>query len=69
MLPLYFHLAFSESIFFITLAGMPATIALAGTSFVTIAPAATLELSPIFTPHWIRELSPTHTFSPIITGA
>ena len=36
-----------QSIIFITFAGTPPTIALAGTSLVTTAPAATMALSPM----------------------
>ena len=52
-----------------TFAGLPATMAFAGTSLVTTALAATIELSPIVTPLHIRAKDPTHTLLPITMGA
>ena len=49
----------------ITFAGTPATMALAGTSFVTTAPAATMALSPMVTPCSTVTFAPSHTFLPI----
>ena len=49
-------------------AGLPATIVLAGTSFVTTEPAATMELSPMVTPAKITQLPPIHTSFPILIG-
>src|SRR5699024_1474919 len=53
---------------FIILAGFPATTVFLGTSFVTIEPAATTELSPIVTPAKITQFPPTHTSLPILIG-
>ncbi len=50
-------------------AGTPPTIAFAGTSFVTTAPAATTALSPIVTPCRMVAFEPTHTFLPNTMGA
>ena len=50
---------------FITFAGLPATIQLGGVSFVTTAPAATTQWSPIDTPGSIIELTPITQFFPI----
>lgn len=38
-----------------------------GTSSITVAPAATIELLPIETPSKIVELAPIYVFSPIVT--
>ena len=66
-----FYLLFTEvlSIVLIILAGTPATMTFSGTSRVTTAPAATIELSPIDTPCKIVALDPTHTFFPSRMGA
>jgi len=45
------------------LAGTPATIALAGTSWVTTAPAPTIAPSPIVTPGTTVTAAPSHTFA------
>ena len=50
-----------------TFAGTPATTVLAGTSFVTTAPAATTEFSPIVTPGKIVAFAPIHTLRLIST--
>ncbi|CRG03475.1 Uncharacterised protein [Streptococcus pneumoniae] len=52
----------------ITLAGVPATTAPAGTSCVTIAPAATIAPSPTRTPSKITALAPINTLSSMTTG-
>src|SRR5204863_8583846 len=54
---------------FTTAAGFPATIMFAGMLFVTTAPAATMELSPLVTPFRITAFIPIQTLSPIFTGA
>ena len=46
----------------ITFAGTPAAIILAGTSFVTTAPAAMIEPLPIVTPERTVTFAPIHTF-------
>ena len=61
----YCFLNFHQSIIFITFAGTPPTMALAGTSFVTTAPAATMAFSPIVTPCRTVTLAPSHTRLPI----
>ena len=53
---------------FTTFAGLPATIQLAGTSFVTTLHAATIEFSPIVTPLFITEFRPIHTLSQTTIG-
>lgn len=50
------------------LAGMPATSVFGGTSWVTMAPAATTELSPIVTPLRTMTREPSQTLLPIRTG-
>ena len=57
------------SMFRMNLAGTPPTTVLAGTSFVTTAPAAMMELSPMVTPCRMVLLEPTHTRFPYTTGA
>ena len=57
------------SIRLMILAGTPPTMQLAGTSLVTTAPAATMELSPIVTPFVMVELEPTQTLLPRTMGA
>ena len=57
-----------KSIIFITFAGTPPTIALAGTSLVTTAPAATMALSPMVTPCRMVTFAPSHTFLPMCIG-
>lgn len=52
----------------ITFAGVPATTAPAGTSCVTIAPAATIAPLPTRTPSKITAFAPINTSSSIITG-
>ncbi len=52
-----------------TRAGMPATIAFGGTSFVTTAPAPTIAPSPMVTPGRITDFAPSQTSAPIVTGA
>jgi len=47
---------------FITFAGLPATITLSGTSFVTTEFAATIEFSPIVTPAKTVTFAPSQTF-------
>ena len=54
---------------FTTTAGFPATTTFAGTLLVTMAPAATTELSPISTPFQMIAPMPIHTLLPIRTGA
>ena len=49
----------------ITLAGLPATILLSGTSFVTTEPAPTIHSLPIFTPGSNKDLVATIHLSPI----
>ena len=61
----YFQTTFSLT----TFAGTPATIAFAGTSFVTIAPAAIIAPSPIVTPLRIVAPCPTQTCFPILMGS
>ena len=51
-----------------TLAGVPATTEPAGTSSVTIAPAATIEPLPTLTPSKITALAPISTSSSMTTG-
>ena len=58
---------FFPSSILITLAGLPPTIAFAGTSFVTTAPPATTAFSPIVTPGIIEAPAPIHAFLPILT--
>ena len=53
---------------FITLAGTPATIQFGLTSFVTTAPAATIEFSPTVTPAKIIAAVPIQTFFSILIG-
>lgn len=50
------------------LAGLPATMALAGTSFVTTAAAATTAFSPIVTPGRIVAPAPIHALRQMCTG-
>src|SRR5206468_9303019 len=52
-----------------TTAGFPATIVFGAIDFVTTAPAATTELSPMVTPFRITAFIPIQTLSPIFTGA
>ena len=52
-----------------TLAGIPATKLLGGTSFVTTAPAAITEPSPIVTPGVTTTLPPIHILFPIVIGS
>ncbi|EAL16961.1 hypothetical protein protein [Bacillus cereus G9241] len=59
---------FYKSIVLITLAGLPPTTTLLGTSFVTTAPEAITALSPIETPGLIIAPPPTQTLLPIFTG-
>jgi hypothetical protein len=54
--------------FLITLAGLPPTIVLSGTSFVTTASEATTTLLPIVTPGLMTARPPIHTLLPIVTG-
>ena len=58
----YVFIVCHQSIIFITFAGTPPTIALAGTSLVTTAPAATMALSPMVTPCRMVTFAPSHTF-------
>ena len=51
------------------LAGIPPTTAYGGTSFVTTAPAATIEPSPSVTPLVITAPEPIQTLLPILMGA
>ncbi|KAI9302396.1 hypothetical protein BJ944DRAFT_270003 [Cunninghamella echinulata] len=55
-------------IFLMILAGTPATKTLSGTSFVTIAPAATVTPLPILTPGQIMTLPPIQQSFPICIG-
>ena len=57
-----------KSIILITFAGRPPTIALAGTSLVTTAPATTMALSPMVTPCRVVTFAPSHTFLPMCIG-
>mgnify|MGYP006880569590 CR=1 FL=1 len=57
------------SMFRMNLAGTPPTTVLAGTSFVTTAPAAMMALSPMVTPYRMVLLEPTHTRFPSTMGA
>ena len=50
-------------------AGTPPTITSGGTSFVTTAPAATIECSPMVTPGQITHPAPIHTSLQTLTGA
>ncbi|CAG5614755.1 Uncharacterised protein [Streptococcus pneumoniae] len=50
-------------------AGTPATTTFSGTSWVTIAPAATTEPLPIWTPSITTALAPIRTLSPTRTGS
>ena len=52
-----------------SLAGTPATIASAGTSLVTTAPAPTIAPSPMVTPGTTVTAAPSHTLRPITIGA
>src|ERR1700736_1244266 len=52
-----------------TTAGFPATIVFGAILFVTTAPAATTELSPMTTPFRMTAFIPIQTLSPIFTGA
>lgn len=52
-----------------SLAGTPATIALAGTSLMTTAPAPTITPSPMVTPGTTVTAAPSHTLRPIRMGA
>ena len=52
-----------------TCAGFPATIVFGSTLFVTTAPAATTEFSPIVTPFKMTAFMPIQTLSAIFTGA
>ena len=54
----------SDSMDLMILAGTPATITLGGTSLVTTAPAATMELSPMVTPGRMVAWEPIHTLFP-----
>lgn len=51
--------------FFSIFAGFSATITFEGTSFVTIKPAATIELSPIVVPGKITQIPPIQTSFPM----
>lgn len=55
--------------FRMNLAGTPPSTVLAGTSFVTTAPAAMMALSPMVTPYRMVLLDPTHTRFPSTMGA
>lgn len=57
-----------KSIVFIIFAGTPATTVLGGTSFVTTAPADTIEFSPIVTPGITIAPTPIHAFFLITIG-
>ena len=57
-----------SSSFLMTTAGLPATTTLGGTLFVTTAPAATTEFSPIVTPFKIVAFIPIQTLSAMMTG-
>ena len=57
---------FYKSIVLITLAGLPPTTTLLGTSFVTTAPEVITALSPIETPGLIIAPPPTQTLLPIL---
>lgn len=57
-----------RSIYLMTLAGTPPTIAYAGTSLVTTDPAPMIALSPIVTPERSVAFAPTHTFFPNTIG-
>src|SRR3954470_20249523 len=59
----------SKPVIRISFAGTPATIALAGTSLVTTAPAPTIAPSPIVTPGTTVTPAPSQTLRPITTGA
>lgn len=50
---------------FTTRAGTPAAIVLAGTSFITTAPASIIAPSPIVTPGKTVTFAPSQTFLPI----
>jgi len=52
-----------------SLAGTPATTALAGTSLVPTASAPTIAPSPIVTPGTTVTAAPSHTLQPIVIGA
>lgn len=52
----------------IILAGTPATMAFAGTSSVTTAPAPTIAPSPIVTPGTTVTAAPSHTLFPVTIG-
>src|SRR6476619_4076380 len=54
---------------FTTAAGFPATTVFGSTFFVTTAPAATTEFSPMVTPFKITAFIPIQTLSEILTGA
>lgn len=60
----YFQIIFDLTIF----AGLPATTQFAGTSFVTIAPAATTAPLPIVTPFSIIAFVPIQTCAPMVIG-
>src|SRR4030081_1753023 len=53
---------------FTTTAGLPATMQFAGTLFVTTAPAATTEFSPMVTPFKMMAFIPIQTLSEMMTG-
>lgn len=64
-IPLSQNAAFLYSVIsFTTRGGTPAAIVLAGTSFVTTAPAAIIAPSPIVTPGKTVTLAPSQTFLP-----
>jgi hypothetical protein len=56
------------SIFFMILAGLPATHTLSGTSFVTTLPAPTVTPRPIVTPGRMMQLPPNQQSSPMVMG-
>ena len=65
----HFHSKTHLSIFFIILAGTPATTVYGKTSFVTTLPAPITDHSPTVTPDNIVEFEPTHTFRSSFIGA
>ncbi len=64
----YLNKKLYQFLYFFTCAGLPATIAYSGTSFVTTEHAPIIEWLPIFTPGRIVTFPPIYTSSPISTG-
>ena len=62
------NIKYQMSNLLITFAGTPPTMAFAGTSLVTTAPAATMAFSPIVTPCKTVTFAPSHTLLPICIG-